>query len=195
MDDILMIDWNKQLDVWMDYKSSWSTCELWNIQSTRIGDLLETVVVCFFSPQIWKMYWTFIHMFTMTYIHVYIYIYKMFYLITYNYTYIKKRTMEVVFFLRPIASDLPTLTFSTARTVVTRLWRRCDAVPASKAHLPAAYVNPRDPFVRLPQTPQTPTPRGDSLRVICCGDLHALRHEIQALGIQPMSPGLAKGKS
>jgi hypothetical protein len=126
---------------------------------------------------------------------IYIYIYKMFYLITYNYTYIKKRTMEVVFFLRPIASDLPTLTFSTARTVVTRLWRRCDAVPASKAHLPAAYVNPRDPFVRLPQTPQTPTPRGDSLRVICCGDLHALRHEIQALGIQPMSPGLAKGKS
>ncbi|CAL1154333.1 unnamed protein product [Cladocopium goreaui] len=63
------------------------------------------------------------------------------------------------------------------------------------AHLPAAYVNPRDPFVRLPQTPQTPTPRGDSLRVICCGDLHALRHEIQALGIQTMSPGMAKGKS
>ena len=37
MDDILMIDWNKQLDVWMDYKSSWSTCELWNIQVRNLN--------------------------------------------------------------------------------------------------------------------------------------------------------------
>ena len=37
MDDILMIDLNKQLDVWMDYKSSWSTCELWNIQVRNLN--------------------------------------------------------------------------------------------------------------------------------------------------------------
>ena len=123
MDDILMIDWNKQLDVGMDFKSSWSTCELWNMQSTRIGDLLETVVVCCFSPQIWKLYWTFIHM---SYVHhdiytcIYIYI-QNYYLITYIiiYIYIYQKTDNGG------CSLFKTHCFLALQG---HLWRRCDAV-------------------------------------------------------------------
>ena len=60
----------------------------------------------------------------------------------------------------------------------------------SKAHLPPSYVNPRDPFVRLPLRHGV-----DSLRVICCGDLHALRQEIQEGRSKPPFRALAKGMS
>ena len=96
------------------------------------------------------------------YIHIYIYI-QNYSLITYNYTYIKKRTMEVVFFLKPIASDLPTLTFSTARTVVTPLWR-CPGVQGSFA------CGLRQPQGSL-RAAAADTADSDSARRFAAGDL------------------------
>ena len=124
--------------------------------STGVGDLLEPVVD--FLPQHMKVV-----------LHIYSYILAM--------KCIKKQRAIKVFF--------------NFKTHVLRIFPRLDmafrispavVTPSPKAHLPAAYVNPCDPFVRLP--------RGESLRVICCGDLHALRHEIQVTHGAVMGRGL-----